>query len=278
MAVIFVTNFFQMGGTVIMFDYTGKVVAITGASSGLGKQMAEGYAKCGANLVLMARRVERLEASAAEWSEKYGVEVLPVACDVTSTESINAAIAAVDAKFGHCEVIVNDAGGERGTGTPLVDYKKEDWEFTLNLDLTSVFEVTKIFAGYMAKNIEAGKQAYGRVINIASIYGLVGNTAIPTIAYHATKGAVVNFTRGAAAELAKAGITVNAICPGYFYTELTTETLNTDFFQAFAKQSVPMARYGSEGELNPAAIFLGAEESSYVTGQIVAVDGGYTCV
>ena len=202
-----------------MFDYTGKVVAITGASSGLGKQMAEGYAKCGANLVLMARRVERLEASAAEWSEKYGVEVLPVACDVTSTDSINAAVAAVDTKFGHCEVIVNDAGGERGTGTPLVDYKKEDWEFTLNLDLTSVFEVTKIFAGYMAKNIEAGKQAYGRVINIASIYGLVGNTAIPTIAYHATKGAVVNFTRGAAAELAKAGITVNAICPGYFYTE-----------------------------------------------------------
>ncbi len=261
-----------------MFDYTGKVVAVTGASSGLGKQMAEGYAKCGANLVLMARRVERLEASAKEWEEKYGVQVLPVACDVTSTDSINAAVAAVDAKFGHCEVIVNDAGGERGTGTPLVDYKKEDWEFTLNLDLTSVFEVTKIFAGYMKANIEAGKQTYGRVINIASIYGLVGNTAIPTIAYHATKGAVVNFTRGAAAELAKAGITVNAICPGYFYTELTTETLNTDFFQQFANQSVPMGRYGSEGELNAAAVFLGAEESSYVTGQIIAVDGGYTCV
>ena len=261
-----------------MFNYKGKVVAITGASSGLGKQMAEGYAQCGANLVLMARRAERLEASAKEWEAKYGVQVLPVACDVTSTESINNAIDAIDAKFGHVEVIVNDAGGERGTGTPLVDYKKEDWEFTLNLDLTSVFEVTKIFAGYMKKNIAGGKQAYGRVINIASIYGLVGNTAIPTIAYHATKGAVVNFTRGAAAELAKDGITVNAICPGYFYTELTTDTLNTEYFQNFAKQSVPMARYGKQGELNPAAIFLGAEESSYVTGQIVAVDGGYTCV
>ncbi|MBQ7491774.1 MAG: SDR family oxidoreductase [Clostridia bacterium] len=261
-----------------MFNYKGKVVAITGASSGLGKQMAEGYAQCGANLVLMARRVERLEASAKEWEAKYGVQVLPVACDVTSTESINKALAAADAKFGHVEVIVNDAGGERGTGTQLVDYKKEDWEFTLNLDLTSVFEVTKIFAGYMKANIEAGKQTYGRVINIASIYGLVGNTAIPTIAYHATKGAVVNFSRGAAAELAKSGITVNAICPGYFYTELTTETLNSDFFQAFANQSVPMGRYGNSGELNSAAIFLGAEESSYVTGQIIAVDGGYTCV
>ena len=261
-----------------MFNYKGKVVAITGASSGLGKQMAEGYAKCGANLVLMARRADRLDASAKEWSEKYGVDVLPVACDVTSTESITNAVAAIDAKFGHCEVIVNDAGGERGTGTPLVDYSKEDWQYTLNLDLTSVFEVTKYFAGYMKKNIEAGRQTYGRVINIASIYGLVGNTAIPTIAYHATKGAVVNFTKGAAAELAKAGITVNAICPGYFYTELTTETLNTEYFQNFANQSVPMGRYGNAGELNPAAIFLGAEESSYVTGQIVAVDGGYTCV
>ncbi|MBO4445582.1 MAG: SDR family oxidoreductase [Clostridiales bacterium] len=261
-----------------MFDYKGKVVAITGASSGLGKQMAEGYAQCGANLVLMARRVERLEASAKEWSEKYGIEVLPVACDVTSTDSINAAVAAADAKFGHVEVIVNCAGGEKGTGTPLVDFDKGDWEFTLNLDLTSVFEVTKVFTGYMKKNIEAGKQTYGRVINIASIYGLVGNTAIPTIAYHASKGAVVNFTRGAAAELAKCGITVNAICPGYFYTELTTETLDTEYFQNFAKQSVPMARYGQGGELNPAAVFLGAEESSYVTGQIIAVDGGYSCI
>ena len=261
-----------------MFDYSGKVVAITGASSGLGKQMAEGYASCGANLVLLARRVERLEASAKEWEEKYGVQVLPVACDVTKTESIEAALAAADAKFGHVEVIVNDAGGERGTGTPLVDYKKEDWEFTLTLDLTSVFEVTKIFAGYMKKNIEAGKQAYGRVINIASIYGLVGNTALPTIAYHSTKGAVVNFSRGAAAELAKSKITVNTICPGYFYTELTTDTLNTEYFQNFANQSVPMGRYGNPGELNSVAIFLGAEESSYVTGQAVAVDGGYTCV
>ena len=130
----------------------------------------------------------------------------------------------------------------------------------------------------MKSNIEAGKQAYGRVINIASIYGLVGNTASPTIAYHASKGAVVNFTRGAAAELAKCGITVNAICPGYFYTELTTEALNTEYFQNFAKQSVPMARYGNGGELNAAAVFLGAEESSYVTGQAIAVDGGYTCV
>jgi gluconate 5-dehydrogenase len=261
-----------------MFDYTGKVVAITGASSGLGKQMAEGFAKQHANLVLLARRVERLEASAKEWSEKYGVDVLPVACDVTNAESIANAVKAVKEHFGHCEVIINDAGGEKGTGTPLVDYKREDWDFTLNLDLTSVFSVTQGFVNFMKEAMADGKQTYGRVINIASIYGLVGNTAIPTIAYHTTKGAVVNFSRGAAAELATSNITVNTICPGYFYTELTTETLNTEYFQNFANQSVPMKRYGHEGELNSAAIFLGAEESSYVTGQAIAVDGGYTCV
>ncbi len=261
-----------------MFDYTGKVVAITGASSGLGKQMAEGFASVGADLVLLARRVERLEASAAEWSEKYGVKVLPVACDVTSAESIAAAVAKVEEEFGHCEVIVNDAGGEKGTGTPLVDFKRDDWDFTLNLDLTSVYSVTQAFVNLMQKAMAEGKQNYGRVINIASIYGLVGNTALPTIAYHTSKGAVVNFTRGAAAELATTGITVNAICPGYFYTELTTETLDSDYFQQFANTSVPMKRYGNVGELNSAAVFLGAEESSYITGQAIAIDGGYTCV
>jgi len=109
-----------------MFDYKGKVVAITGASSGLGKQMAEGYACQGANLVLMARRVERLEESAKEWSAKYGVDVLPVACDVTSDESIKAAVKAVKDHFGHCEVIVNDAGGEKGTGTPPTQFQSQE--------------------------------------------------------------------------------------------------------------------------------------------------------
>jgi len=261
-----------------MFNYKGKVVAITGASSGLGKQMAYGYAEQGANLVLLARRVERLEETAKDMEAKFGIKVLAVKCDVTDVASIDAAVKTVKDTFGHCEVLVNDAGGEKGTGTPLLDYKKEDWEFTLNLDLTSIFLVTKAFGNLMKESIAAGTQKYGRIINIASIYGLVGNTAIPTIAYHSTKGAVVNFSRGAAAELAPSGITVNTICPGYFYTELTTDTLNTDYFQEFAKRSVPMQRYGKEGELNSVAIFLGAEESSYVTGQAIAVDGGYTCV
>ncbi len=260
------------------FDYTGKVVVITGASSGLGKQMAEGFAAVNANLVLLARRVERLEELAKELHAKYGVDVLPVKCDVTSDESIANAVEETKKHFGHAEVLVNDAGGEKGTGTPLLDFQNSDWEFTLNLDLTSVFKVSRGFGNLMKEGIAANKQTYGRIINIASIYGLVGNTALPTIAYHTTKGGVVNFTRGAAAELATSGITVNAICPGYFYTELTEETLKSDYFQEFAHRTVPMQRYGNPGELNSVAIFLGAEESSYITGQSIAVDGGYTAV
>ncbi|KIR03471.1 3-oxoacyl-[acyl-carrier protein] reductase [Lachnospiraceae bacterium TWA4] len=239
-----------------MFDYKDRVVAITGASSGLGRQLAKGFAKCGANLVLLARRIDRLRAIAKELEDQYSIKALPIKCDVTSEESIKEAVVQIELVFGHCEVIINDAGGERGTGTSFLEYRKEDWDFTLNLDLTSVFTVTQVFCDFMERAMAEGNQTYGRVINIASIYGLVGNTAIPTIAYHATKGGVVNFTRGVAAELATKNITVNCICPGYFHTELTTKTLSTDFFKEFANHSVPMKRYGKEGELNSTAIFL----------------------
>ena len=148
----------------------------------------------------------------------------------------------------------------------------DEWDFTIATDETSVFKMTRAFGNVMKKN------NYGRIINIASMYGLVGNTEIPTIAYHASKGAVVNFTRAVAAELATYGITCNAICPGYFYTELTTQVLDTEQFQEFAKTHVPMQRYGQEGELSSAIIFLAADESSYVNGVILPVDGGYTAV
>ena len=252
-----------------MFNLKDKIAVITGASSGLGKQMSYAFAKQGANLVLLARRVERLEELKNEL-EKEGIKVLPIKCDVTSTSDIETAANLAKETFGKVDILINCAGASKDKGA--LEMNDEEWDFTISTDLTSVFKVTRSFANIMKEN------NYGRIINIASMYGLVGNTKIPTIAYHSSKGGVVNYTRAAAAELAKYNITVNAICPGYFYTELTQSVLDTPDFQEFAKVHVPMQRYGREGELNGAAIFLASDEASYVTGATLPVDGGYTAV
>ncbi|MBR3180976.1 3-oxoacyl-ACP reductase FabG [Candidatus Saccharibacteria bacterium] len=253
-----------------MFDLSKNVAVVSGASSGLGKQMAEAFAKQGASLALLARRFERLESFAKELKEKYNVEVLPVKCDVTDSKSIDDAAKTVEKKFKKVDILLNCAGSSKDKG--VLEMTDEEWDFTIATDETSVFKMTRAFANIMKKN------NYGRIINIASMYGLVGNTEIHTVAYHTSKGAVVNFTRAVAAELATSGITCNAICPGYFYTELTQPVLDTERFQEFAKTHVPMERYGQPGELNAAVVFLASREASYVTGAILPVDGGYTAV
>lgn len=253
-----------------MFDLKGRVAVVTGASSGLGQQMALALARQGASLAILARRVERLEKFKPKLLEEGAAKVVAYKCDVTDTKNINAVAAAVEKEFGRVDILLNCAGSSKDNG--VIEMTDEEWDFTIATDETSVFKMTRAFAAIMQK---AG---YGRIINIASMYGLVGNTEIPTVAYHTSKGAVVNFTRAVAAELATDGITCNAICPGYFYTELTTAVLDTERFQNFAKTMVPMQRYGKPGELDAAAVFLASEEASYVTGVILPVDGGYTCI
>ncbi len=252
-----------------MFNLKNRVAVITGASSGLGKQMSEAFATQGANLVIIARRLELLEESKKSL-EKHGVKVLTIKCDVTKTEEVNSAAKQAEQEFGEIDILVNCAGSAKNAG--ILDMTDDEWDFTVDTDLTSVFKVTRAFATIMKK------KKYGRIINIASMYGLVGNTAMDTVAYHASKGGVVNLTRAVAAELAKYNITCNAICPGYFETELTKATLDTEAFQAHTKQTVPLGRYGKAGELNAGAIFLASEEASYVTGIMLPIDGGYTCV
>ena len=252
-----------------MFNLKGRVAVITGASSGLGMQMSKAFAEQGADLVILARRIERLEELKKELEEK-GTKVLALKCDVTSTDDINNAAKEAEEVFGKVDILVNCAGSSKDAG--VLDMTDEEWDFTIATDQTSVFKMTRAFANIMKKN------NYGRIINIASMYGLVGNTAMGTVAYHSSKGGVVNMTRAVAAELAKYNITCNAICPGYFDTELTSAVLNTDEFTAYMKQTVPMGRYGKQGELNAGAIFLASDEASYVTGAILPIDGGYTCV
>ena len=252
-----------------MFNLKGRVVVVSGASSGLGAQMAKGYAKQGADLVITARRIERLEKLAEE-IRQMGVKCLPIKCDVTNVEDVNNAAKKAEEEFGKVDVLVNCAGSAKNNG--VLNMTDEEWQFTIDTDLTSVFYVTRAFANIMKKN------NYGRIINIASMYGLVGNSAMDTVAYHSSKGGVVNFTRAVAAELSKYNITCNAICPGYFATELTEDTLKTEEFTNYMKATVPLGRYGKEGELNAGAIFLASDEASYVTGVILPIDGGYTAV
>ena len=249
------------------FDLTGQVALVTGCSTGenMIKQVAEDIAA------------------------EFGVETFYVPCDITDTDRVNAAVDAILEKFGRIDILINNAG--TGAVAPAEDITDPQFDNEMQIDLFGTFKVARACA----------KQAmipakYGRIINIASMYGLVGNKIAGSAPYHAAKGGVVNLTRALAAEWGKYGITVNnltralaaewgkygitvnSICPGYFYTPLTKETLDSDFFQANAKTMIPEERYGNEGELDTAAIFLASPASSYVTGVQLPVDGGYTCM
>ncbi len=252
------------------FDLSGRVAVVTGASTGLGLQMAKAFASQGANLVLLARRMNLLEENAKALKEEFGVDALPFACDITDTERVKAAVAATMEHFGRVDILVNNAG--TGSMAPAEQISDEQFKRELEIDLFGSFVCAREFGKEM---IKAG---YGRIINIASIYGLVGNLFLGSAPYHSAKGGVVNMTRALAAEWGKYGITVNSICPGYFYTELSTATLETEEFKALAQRSIPMGRYGNAGELDTAALFLASPASTYVTGQNIAVDGGYTCI
>lgn len=253
------------------FDMKGQVAVVTGCSTGLGVQMARALANQGATIICVARRQNLIDEVAAQITKDFGVPAMGVACDITDTERVEAMVDTVLAKFGRIDVLINNAG--TGGVIPAEDMPDETFEHETKIDLFGTFKCARAVA--KKAMLPAG---YGRIINIASMYGLVGNKIAPTACYHAAKGGVVNLTRALAAEWGERGITVNAICPGYFYTPLTVETLNSDFFKQYAKTMIPLARYGNEGELDTTALFLSSPASSYVNGVIIPVDGGYTAM
>ncbi len=253
------------------FDLSGRVAFVTGCSTGLGVQMAKALASCGCNIVAVARRQNLIDEVAKNIAEEFGVETMAIRCDITDTEMVNAVVKEVMDRFGRIDILINNAG--TGAVAPAEDITDEQFSQEMEVDLFGSFKVARA----IAKQAMIPAQ-YGRIINIASMYGLVGNKIAGSAPYHAAKGGVVNMTRALAAEWGKHKITVNAICPGYFYTPLTQETLDSEFFQENAKTMIPLERYGNEGELDSAACFLAADASAYVTGVMLPVDGGYTCM
>ncbi|MCR5401812.1 MAG: SDR family oxidoreductase [Treponema sp.] len=253
------------------FDLRDQTALVTGCSTGLGVQMAKALANQGANIVALARRKDKIEEVCREIEKYFSVKTLAIQCDITDTEKVDSAIDQILEKFGRLDIVINNAG--TGAVAPAEDITDDQFYNEMNIDLFGSFRVARAAA---KKAMIPAK--YGRIINISSMYGLVGNKVAPCSPYHAAKGGVVNMTRGLASEWGKYNITVNVICPGYFYSPLTKETLDSDFFQQNAQTMIPLARYGNEGELDSAAIFLASPASSYVTGVILPVDGGYTAM
>lgn len=250
------------------FDFTGRVVLITGASSGLGFQFAKAFAQQGAKLALVARRTDRLEENKAQIEKEYGAECYIHYCDASKPEDIKVAVQDIFDRFGKIDVLVNNAG-TRG-GFAALDMPDAEWEKVINTNLSGEYYFCREVGRHMA---QAG---YGRIINISSALGISGRKNKPSSVYSAAKGGVIALTKALACEWGEYGITVNAICPGYFPTELMAPWIDNEEYAAFFKTRVPVGRKARMEEASSTVLYLGAEESSYITGVIIPMDGGWT--
>jgi len=254
-----------------MFDLTGKVAFITGASSGIGRASAIALAMQGAKVAVAARRLDKLEALAAEIKSR-GKEALPLQMDVTKKADIDAAVASAVATFGRLDILLNNAG--TADGAPFVDMTEATWDKVLTTNLKGYYLVAQAAAREMAKNNPPA--GGGRIINIASIAsGGVGVGFAGISAYCASKGGVVGMTEAMADELAPMGILVNAIGPGVIATEMTEEVLNDPKRAEGMKMRIPMKRFGKPEEIAAAVVYFASDEASYTTGTTLYVDGGW---
>ena len=248
-----------------LFSLANRTALITGASSGLGKHFAEVLAGAGASVVVAARRMDRLEAVAAEISAKGG-KALPVEIDVTSEDSVNGAFAEIKEALGRpCDIVINNSGMSREGW--YREQSEEDWNAVIDTNLTGVWRVGKAATNAM---IEAAVK--GSIVNIASI--TAHRTQMMTTAYCVSKAGVDHLTRHMAMESARYGIRVNAISPGYYKTAINDEYLDSDAGDAMRKR-IAMRRFGEYKELDGALLLLASEAGSYMTGSTLVVDGGH---
>lgn len=252
------------------FDLTGRVAMVTGASSGLGVQFANALGNQGAKLALVARRKEKLEEVKKDLESK-GYEVFFQVCDVTNSESVIEAVKNIEEHYGKIDILVNNAG--LGIGEPADTMSDETWDRMMRTNIDGVFKVAREVGKIMKKN------KYGRVINLGSIHSRVAMPHADTMtAYATTKGAVLMMTKALANEWAKYGITVNSVGPAYFESEMTHDVLANEEFNTVLQTYCPMGRAGKSGELDSAIIYFASEASSYTTGQLLNVDGGWTAI
>jgi len=251
-----------------LFDLSGTVAIVTGGSRGLGLEMAAALGEAGAAVAITARREQWLTTAAATLTAQ-GIDTLATACDVTQPAEVDATVAAVVERFGRLDILVNNAGVS--WGEPVDTMPLEKWHAVVETNVTGCFLMARAAAKVM---IRGGRG--GAIVNIASIAGLVGTPSevLDAVGYSASKGAVISMTRDLAVKWATHGIRVNAIAPGFFETRMTTGLLERG--RTAIERSTPMGRIGRPGELQGAALFLASPASSYVTGQVLAVDGGAT--
>jgi NAD(P)-dependent dehydrogenase (short-subunit alcohol dehydrogenase family) len=248
------------------FRLDGRTVIVTGASSGLGYGCAQALSGAGANVVAVARRSDRLKQLATE-----AASIVPLVCDVTAPDAAQIMVEAAVDEFGALDVVVNNAGLCRAL--PAVADTAEGFRHELEVDLVAPYELARAAAAWM---IDRGRP--GSIINVTSILGAVGGGKLRAPGYAAAKGGLANLTRELASQWARKQIRVNGIGPGWFASEMTDDMFDSDDGLAYIVDHTPMGRPGRPGELHGALLFLASDASSYVTGQILYVDGGWTAI